>query len=171
MAAMPSGTDEVQVRLLGVPLALRRRVTEHAEEVLREVQLLAAHETDATGRNVIQRMARLRQDWPARYRQLSVDVRRRLDLAAEAGLETVDVTYVAGKEVVDVMVAMEQLFDELEELCRSGSLLTLAEAPDCAAYRRWVLGQYIEQLAGHRPMSWPDWVRDQGLTLDVSRRS
>src|SRR5439155_11372499 len=95
----------VNIRLLGVPLELRRRVMEHSEEVLREVQLLAASETDDTGRSVIQRLARLRQDWPARYRQLSVDVRRRLDSAAESGLASVDVTYHAGQDVVDVMVA------------------------------------------------------------------
>src|SRR3954464_5949201 len=127
---------EVNIRLLGVPLDLRRRVMEHMEEVLREVQLLAAHETDSTGRDVIQRLARLRQSWPAGYRQLSVDVRRRLDSATEAGPPSVDVTYHAGRDVVDVMVAMEQLFDQLEELCKAGSLLTLAAPPDCAAYRR-----------------------------------
>ena len=147
----------VNIRLLGVPLELRRRVMEHSEEVLREVQLMAADESDPTGRTVIQRLARLRQDWPARYRQLSVDVRRRLDSAADSGLASVDVTYYAGREVVDVMVAMEQLFDELEDLCRAGSLLTLAAPPDCVAYRRWVLGQYIDQLAGHPPTSWPQW--------------
>ena len=84
-------------------------------------------------------------------------MRRRLDSAAESGLASVDVTYHAGQDVVDVMVAMEQLFDELEELCKAGSLLTLAAPPDCVAYRRRVLGQYIDQLAGHAPVSWPEW--------------
>ena len=170
MARTNQAGQVVNIRLLGVPLELRRRVMEHLEEVLREVQLLAASETDSTGRSVIQRLARLRHDWPQRYRQLSVDVRRRLDSAAESGMATVDVTYYADREVVDVMVAMEQLFDELEELCRTGRLLTLAEPPDCAVYRRWVLGQYIDQLAGHAPIAWQEWAAME-LDLPAARFS
>jgi hypothetical protein len=158
----------VNIRLLGVPLDVRRRVMEHTEEVLREVQLLAAHDTDPTGREVIMRLARLRRDWPAGYRQLSVEVRRRLDGATEAGLPIVDVTYFADREIVDVMVSMEALFDELEELCRTGSLLTLAAAPECVAYRHWILGQYIDQLAGRAPVAWPEWAEHHGLRAEVS---
>jgi hypothetical protein len=164
----PNGGEAATIRLLGVPLELRRRVMEHSEEVLREVQLLAAHDTDPTGREVIRRLARLRRDWPAGYRQLSADMRRQLDGATEAGQASVDVAHVADGEIVEVMTSMEALFDELEELCRSGSLLALAAAPDCIAYRRWLLGQYIDQLAGKAPVSWPEWAERHGVRTEVS---
>ena len=151
-----------EVRLIGVPLRLRQRTLEHADEVMREVQLLERDDASDSGDavaddGVIARITSLRNRFSPEYNEMAATVRRLLDDAEAADEPSADVSYHVSRDVIGVIMDMQLLLDELDAYCRAGDLLTLASPPDCIAYRRWVLSQHVEQLAGRPPTSWPDW--------------
>ena len=60
--------------------------------------------------------------------------------------------------------ALADLFDEADHYCwTQDHLVPLATPPDCAAYRRWVFAQVLDQLDGRSPVSWPDSTAARGL--------
>ena len=168
MTAEPSGegpTKVVEVHLLQVPLALRRRALEHADEIAREVQLIISGGGAAAMPElvaVLERMARYRIDVPDSYRELAADMRVQLDEAARAGHESADAHYLVTQSSLDAFAGMDALFERFDDLASSGQLLTLAPPEDIKAFRRWLLGQYLTQFDGQPPVPWPQWVAADG---------
>jgi hypothetical protein len=55
----------------------------------------------------------------------------------------------------EACVELNAMLDEADEFCREGDLLTLATPADQVAFRRWFLGEFVEQLGGGAPTPWP----------------
>lgn len=155
----PSAVPMVTVQVLGLPVALHARATEHGEELQREFTLITqgreqGDESSAMPRRLLTLIAGLQGS----YSGFTVEQEDLLDQAIRSGRPTLDLTFRVPASVSDAAVALEALLDEADAYCREGKhLLTLATPPDLVAYRRWYLHEFVDQIAGAAPKPWsPD---------------
>jgi hypothetical protein len=122
--------DLVRVSILGMPLAVMQRSSEHSDELLREFALIrgeGAHHVPA-------RLLALIEELRGRFGSFSEGPRRAMEAAAARQLG--------------------DLLDEADEFCRSGDLLTLATTPEGRAFRHWYLDEFQRQIDGLPPRPW-----------------
>lgn len=146
----PSG--QVQVALLGYPLAVGARATEHYEEVFREFNLLVvsgAVARDSAPARVAALVTRLDQQ---HARNSELETQRTACLAA--GETSHDFTIAISPEAISVAQALDPQLDEADDFCRSGQTLALPPGADIVAFRRWYLRELVGQLDGGRPTRW-----------------
>jgi hypothetical protein len=146
-------TDLIEVRLLALPLELHNRVREHSEELQREFALIH-HGRSHTDSEVPSRLLDLVADLRARFAAFSSDTYAEMDAALARGEKRRDVTFVVPRAAGPAAVAVRAMFDEADEFCRSGELLTLATPEELVAYRRWFLDEFTRQAQGHPPRPW-----------------
>ncbi len=150
LGALPEGFRHV--RVLAIPLEVYRRNSEHGEALRRELAFIE-HVRDPTGAPV--RLFSLGIELLGRYGGLTVVQDATLVEALAAGDESVDLDYHLPAEMADAIEHLAAMFDELDDFCREGDLLTLVTPPELLAYRRWYLGEMIEQLrTGREPRRW-----------------
>lgn len=142
----------VDVLVVGFPLALHRRSTEHHEELLREFQLLAI-DPDAA-KDVPRRLVELVAELTTAYAGVTDAVNAERDAAADRGEDSVDLHYRVPAGVVGACERLDRMLDEADAFCREDRLLTLAAAPEVTAFRRWYLGEFVAQVAGAAPTPW-----------------
>jgi len=172
----------VTVELLGLPVQIHARASEHGQELQRQLTLVhhqleqeQAARGDAPGRydesadpraSVPRRLVELIEALQGRYAGYSTEQEQRLDEAVEAGVPSLDLTYRVPPDVADASAALGVMLDEADAYCREGKhLLTLATPPEALAYRRWYLQQFVDQVAGEPPRSWSDWLVDHPIEL------
>lgn len=145
-------SDTVRVRLIGLPVQLHVSTAMHLDALQRELDVLAtSEEPPSVPRRLTELVAELRE----RHGTLGAAHEAAVETAAERGDSTVDLTYDVPVEVADAAEALDSLLDEVDDYCRRGEhLLTLAAAPEVNAYRRWLLGQFVSQIAGEDPVPW-----------------
>ena len=156
----------VEVHLLQLPLPLAKRASEHFEGLLREFALIAAGTGEAAGdHQVPARLTELVTSITAAYGGINSEADQRLYDAIDRGDEVIeDHVLTVPKTAGPAAQALNDIIEEADEFCRQGEhLLTLAFPPDLNAYRRWYLGQVLDQLAGKPPVSWPDSAEAAGL--------
>ncbi len=148
--SVPEGYRHVLV--MGVPLDVHRRSSEHGEALRRELAFVE-RVTDPEGAPV--RLFVLGAELTARYGGLTVVQDATLQEALDAGEATVDIEYDLPVDMADGIERLAAMFDELDDFCREGDLLTLVTPTESLAYRRWYLGEIIEQLReGRAPRPW-----------------
>lgn len=153
-----SDDDLVEVRIIGLPPLLARQAQQHFDELRREFLHLANSDES------------LRQDVPGRLLALSEDVRNRfgsfgdanselMDAAADRGEAALDLTYQLPAGAGPAAAELDALLEEVDRYCESGDyLLTLKTPPRALAYRRWFLGQFVDQIDGQPPIPFSEWV-------------
>ena len=150
----------IQVHLLALPVPLARRATEHFEGLLREFSLIATAAQNEPDReqHTPARLTELVSTITAAYGGINNEADQRLYDAIDRGDEVIDDhVLIVPKAAGPAAQALNDIIDEADEYCRQGEhLLTIAFPPDLAAYRRWYLGQVLDQLDGKPPVSWPD---------------
>jgi anti-anti-sigma factor len=138
----------VRVQLLQLPPEVHRQSGEHQEALRREMAFIEhAHDADAAPA----RLHALTQELAGRYGTLIESQGRQLREARAAGVATLDIDLDLPPEIVDPTIRLGRLLDELDDFCREGELLTLVTPPLLVAYRRWVLGEVVEQIRDGRP--------------------
>lgn len=148
-----TGNELHEVRLVGFPLRLYQQAAEHHEELMREFQLLTID--PPSGADVPRRLVELVGELTASYGTVSAGAEAERDAALARGDEAIDLTYHVPADVGPACAALDRMLDEADEFCRSEQLLTLASAPDTAAFRKWYLHEFGAQLAGKPPTPWP----------------
>ncbi|MDQ4133446.1 MAG: hypothetical protein M3179_09625 [Actinomycetota bacterium] len=152
----------VEVRLVGLPLAVYRDSSEHHDELRREFALIAAGETSATT-SVPARLVALIDALQVRFGTFTAQPTEALQRALERGDDRIDLVYRVPPEAKEAAWELDALLDEADEFCRQGEhLLTLATPAPAAALRRWFLSEFAAQIDGAAPMSWDDWNRAGG---------
>ncbi len=150
--ALPEGWGRVV--LLGCPVAASLRQDEHLDELIRELQLLAADQDQPRSRQVAQELRGLLAG-PAHARHLG---RRTALDAAAAGLATVDIEMAMPREAAGAVLRLQELVSEADRLCESEQLLTLASSPELRRLRAWLTHEVAGQLGEDAPPeSWPAW--------------
>lgn len=144
--------EQYVVRLLGFPLDVHARATEHHEELMREFQLLALD----PDRDVPRRLAALVDELVTSYGSFGISAAAERDAARARGETTVDLTYHVPSGIGDACLRLDRMLDEADDFCRTDRLLTLAADPDITAFRRWSLRQFAEQIDGAEPTPWDE---------------
>lgn len=147
-----SGGPLATVHILGLPLDLVSRANQHWDELLREFAVIRTE----GHQDLPSRLLDLVQEATAKFANFA-DLRSAAVAAAVArGDTSVDVEFKVPFEVREACLRLEALLAESDEFCREGAtLLTLASPPDIAEFRRWYLGQFVEQIDGGAPTPWP----------------
>jgi hypothetical protein len=147
------------VRIVGLPMAVYLRASEHADELMREFALMAAVEAGGGHQStaVPGRLTALVEALRSRFGGFTLAPESRLADAAARGDSTVDVVYTVPSEVGQAVTELGALLDEADEFCRAGDLLTLESPPEAVAFRRWFLDEFVRQAAGLPPRPWSDW--------------
>ena len=140
------------VRLLGFPLDVHQRATEHHEELMREFRLLTLDTPSAA--DVPKRLVDLIAELTQAYGGVSQVADAERDAALARGDATVDLTYTVPAGAAEACRRLDVMLDEADEFCRGDRLLTLATPPESLAFRKWYLGEFVAQLDGAAPTPW-----------------
>lgn len=158
---MISASGWRKVHLLELPVPLAAKSQQHIEELLREFALIAADDPEDEHR-VPGRLMELMDTLVRQFAGVGDEARDRLEAAIARGDRRIgDHVLDMPPEAAPASRALSDMLDEADEYCRRGQhLLTLATPQECVAYRRWYLGQVIDQLDGKQPTSWPQYRED-----------
>jgi hypothetical protein len=159
---MPDNAESqalVTVRIVGMPVPVYLRASEHGDELMREFALIAATGPGGAGDvEVPARLTAVVEELRDRFSGFTLQPEAELADAAARGADTLDLEYRLPSEAIQAAVDLGDLLDEADEFCRAGDLLTLATPPEAEAFRRWFLGEFARQAAGQAPMAWADWA-------------
>lgn len=143
------------VWLVGFPLAVYLRAQEHADGLIREFSLIAQHRAAGNAVDVPKRLLSIVNELSAQYGGLSDAPEAKRDDAIERGEHIVDLHYRVPEAVASACIHLGDIFDEADEYCRAGRhLLSLATPPESLEFRRWFLGEFVNQIAGAAPTPW-----------------
>jgi hypothetical protein len=161
--------DTVTVHLRSLPVPLAAKARERSQQLLREFALLTADLIE-------RRTAETEHEVPAKLLELVVALTQKLAELHQEPAERFEGAVAEGSDVIEdysfdypldlaaATRAMADLFDEADQYCWTrDDLLPLATPPDCAAYRRWVFAQVLDQLDGRSPVPWPESAAARGL--------
>ena len=84
----------------------------------------------------------------------TVDAAAQIDSAVRAGAASVDVLYAVPPNAGAAATALLALLGEADKYCHAEHLRTLAPPPEVLSFRRWFLGEFVNQTAGARPTPW-----------------
>jgi len=147
----------VEVRLVDFPLRLWQKSQEHVDELLREFALISQGEERHL--SVPRRLLDLVAEVSAAYSGMSSDTERERDEAIRNGMSETTLVYGVPLGVSEAIRRLGDMLDEADEYCRRGEqLLTLQTPPDQLQFRTWFLSEFLAQLAGEQPTSWPDYA-------------
>lgn len=151
----------VAVRLVGFPLDLFRRSREHWDGLVREFTLLTLRPSE--GHQVPVRLVKLISALTESYSPFTGATERERDRAMARGDATVDLTYLVPVHARQAALDLEAMAEEADEFCRQGEeLLTMARPAEVRRFGQWYLSQFVDQIEGRSPRSWPDWVAEGG---------
>lgn len=143
--------DALAVRFLGVPVPVYLRLQEQNDAVLRELELLAFTadhagdlEPSAELVEVIERSRRY-------FNNTREGFRGDVAAAAERGETTIDLDGAVTLAGLVPAADLVGLFEQAEELARSGELLIGPADPDVARLRRWFVEELSSQVLEGRP--------------------
>ena len=161
-----AGTVTVHLRALPVPLAAKAH--ERRQDLLREFALLTADVIERRNHDnallVPARLLGLVVELTQKLADLQEESTRRFYGAVEAGSTVIDHDVEWPLELASATRTLADLFDEADQFCwTQDHLVPLVTPPDCAAYRRWVFAQVLDQLEGRSPVAWPDSTAARGL--------
>ena len=140
----------VTVRIMGLPVEVYRRASEHTDELLREFALIREEGSD----QVPARLLALIDELNSRFAAFTQGPTDALQRALDRGDDQIDLLYEVPAEAADAVRRLSSLLDEADDFCRAGDLLTLATVPEGLAFRRWFLDEFAFQIEGRPPRTW-----------------
>lgn len=145
----------VEVRLLGMPLRIRSQFLRHGEGLLRELSLIrigaGQHRDAAPPARLLEVAAELEN----LYLPFKAAPAPAIEAALAAGADSCDVTYTVPVSTGASVQGLIDLLEEADGFCRrEENLLTMPASPQVVAYRTWVFGEFLRQLAGQPPRPW-----------------
>jgi hypothetical protein len=133
------------------------RARQHREALLREFAIIAiggGEEADVPKR--LLEIARMHDE---RYSGLNPEADAVVDSAITSGEEYIDFTVDVPVRIKQDTVDLAPILLEVDEYCRNGDLLTLTPSDEVRAFWVWFLLEFVRQLNGEPPLSWPDFVQ------------
>ncbi|WP_435745826.1 SpoIIE family protein phosphatase [Nocardioides sp. SYSU DS0663] len=150
---LPDGWGAVQV--VGCPVSLALASDQHFDELVRELQLLAAAREDGGPCELVVELQQLMAR-PAPARHLA---RLTAQRAAAAGQEEVDLELVLPRAAAEDVRRLVDALVLADRLCEEQHLLTLCATEGVRLYRAWMAQQVAGQLLdGQAPEAWSVWV-------------
>lgn len=155
MSDGPQHDELLPVRILQAPLQLWEELSQHTEELLRELALVLIGAEQGLG-GVPARLTALVDELRARYGGVAEEPTQRRQAALAAGQTAADLEYLVPPSTGQALRELRNLLEEADGYCRSGHLVTLPPTPDQRRFRDWYVGEFLRQLAGEPPVAWPD---------------
>jgi hypothetical protein len=144
------------------PVELGRAAAEHVEEWVREFSLIAiGRAAGTTTDDVPDRLIGMVRMLTGRYADELSESERLQEEAAARGEPEVDLSYPVLPEAREVVLSWQQMLAAVDSFCASQDLLTLQRPPEMVALNDWVGEEFLRQLDGHPPRSWPQYCSQQ----------
>jgi anti-sigma regulatory factor (Ser/Thr protein kinase) len=144
----------VHLVLRGTPVELFLRESQHLDELVREMQLIA-HDTANPEAPALAARLRGVLTPPKAARNTA---RRIAEQAARDGRDQVDMRLPVPRTITRDLREIVAAFEAADQLGEEMRLLTLATPPEMRELRGWVLHQVIGQVErAASPVSWPEW--------------
>ena len=140
----------VTVVLQDAPLRVWQRATEHHDELMREMALLALSDPPP---ELPERLLELVDVLGNRYGAAGSRPDEEKDAAVAAGRDRVTLTYEITPDQAAQAAGMRALLDEAEAFCAT-HLLTMQQPETEARFSRWYIDQFVQQAAGAAPEPW-----------------
>jgi hypothetical protein len=148
--------DLVEVRVLGMPLAVYRTASAHHDELFREFALVLARPATA-GHEVPAQLLGLIERLSERFSGFTATPEATLQAAIERGDEMIDLTYEVPAAVADGARELTELLSRADDYCRHGDLLTVAPSAEAVRFRDWYLSEFVNQVNGEAPVPWSEY--------------
>ena len=147
-----SSTELVEVELQHLPVQVQRQAAEHHDALVRELSLIkASSDTEA----LPHRLVALVDELDEKFGRFAEGPRAVLNDAFLDDEDYVDVTYRVPRETGEALARLAELLDQADDFCRQGQhLVTLATPPLIAAYRHWLVDEFVRQGQGDAPRPW-----------------
>ena len=144
------------VWIVGFPLDVYLRAQEHADGIIREFSLIAQDRAAGNGVDVPARLLSIVNELSTQYAGIGTEAEAKRDDAIERGEHSVDLHYRVPAAAAPAISHLGAIFDEADSYCRAGRhLLSLATPPESLEFRRWFLGEFVNQIGGAAPTPWP----------------
>jgi len=144
------------VRLVALPLDVMARAQEQHEGLLREFALIANPHPN-TDYDVPRRLLDVATALRERFAAFTAEPNALIERAMQRGDRSIDTQMQLPVEAREAALSLAALLEEADDYCRKGELLTLATPPELVTFRRWYLGQIVDQIEGAAPVAWPTW--------------
>jgi hypothetical protein len=153
----PDFGELVDVHLLEMPVDVWARTQEHTDELLREFALMSSDPESAA--EVPVRLTHLIEVLTATYSGVGSTQEAELFAAAETGQPQIDdLAFTVPLATAEACIVLGETLDAADEYCQTGQhLLTLATPKELQRFRRWYLGQFVDQIRGADPVPWPSY--------------
>jgi hypothetical protein len=149
------GGDRVVIELINFPVRLYVEARQHHDELLREFALLAlSPPQDRPGHDVPPNLLELVNGLGVRYAEIGEHTDTVGDDLAHRGELSADLRYEVPRGIGPVMQEIAGLFNQAEELCRDGALLTMPTSSLQLQFGTWFIMEFINQTAGQPPSPW-----------------
>jgi hypothetical protein len=159
---LSTGGSLVDVLILGFPLDVQQVSNAWHDELLREFALVALSHNE--GADVPRRLLELVDRTRVTYSEFTHDVEASQIDMRSSGASRGDFRYRVPSSLADACADLDTALDNAEAFCATGNLLTMEPPPLVSAFRRWVLGEFVQQIrAGAVPVSWDTYVKTHGL--------
>jgi len=145
-----------RVRLVALPLDVMARAQEQHEGLLREFALIANPHPN-TDYDVPRRLLDVATALRERFAAFTAEPNALIERAMQRGDRSIDTQMQLPVEAREAALSLAALLEEADDYCRKGELLTLATPPELVTFRRWYLGQIVDQIEGAAPVAWPTW--------------
>lgn len=149
-----SDAELLPVLILGVPVGIYGRASEHSDELLREFALIREDGSD----HVPSRLLAVIEELSSRFSGFARGPTEALQEAVANGDPEIDLEYLVPADLREGVIQLGALLDEADAFCRAGDLLTLATAEESVAFRRWFLDEFVWQIEGNPPRPWSSVV-------------
>lgn len=138
------------VALQDAPLRVWQRATEHHDDLMRELSLLALSDTPP---ELPHRLLELVDVFGNRYGAAGARNDAEKEAALAAGRDRVTLTYAITPAQAAEAVRVRALLEEVEAFCAT-HLLTTGQSETEARFARWYVDQFAQQAAGAAPEPW-----------------
>jgi anti-sigma regulatory factor (Ser/Thr protein kinase) len=153
----PGDTQEVSIRLLGIPVTLLQKSSEEYEGLFRELRLMKERaDTSPDAPHLPERLGVLVSQIGNRFNGFGPGMDDMWQTAVDNKVEYFDWTLDLAQSAVVAIEFYDTLLDEADEFGLAKRLLTLPASASSVAVRRWFLSELTGQLHGKAPVAWLD---------------
>lgn len=144
-----------EVALLDFPVARFQQMQQHHDAMLRELSLIALTD-DSEHEGVPRRLVALAEELHARFGTMAKSFQEGVNAAANRGDVVTSLRLKIPVETLQWSEELLLLFDESDEFCRQGQLLTAPSPPEVVEFRQWWVGELLRQVRDGAPPT-PFW--------------
>ncbi|HVM19887.1 MAG TPA: hypothetical protein VM307_08000 [Egibacteraceae bacterium] len=144
------------VALLDFPVAQFAQMQQHHDAMLREFSLIALG-SDGESTTTPRRLVSLAKEMFERHGDAAAPFRQGVAEAVARGDAVTSLHLSIPYETLRWTEDFLMLFEEADEFCRDGQLLTPPSPPEVVEFRRWLAGELIRQIRDGAPAT-PYWT-------------